>query len=394
MSLQRGLISQINEHLSGPEILLIIGPRQVGKTTILHQIEAGIKRPDFDSWFLNLEDPDYLALLDKSPKNLFQIFPINLDKKTFLFIDEVQYLNNPSNFLKYFFDEYKDKIKILASGSSAFYLDKKFKDSLAGRKKIFTLLTLSFREFLNFKGEAELSQKELGKLTVSEKEKAQILYLEYITYGGYPRVVLSKPEDKIEVLRDLAYSYIKKDIFDANIRQDDVFYKLLRILAGQVGDLTNTFELSRTLEVSKTSIDNYLHIMQKSFHISLVKPYFKSVRKELTKMPKVYFIDLGLRNFFKNDFRTFLERDDNGHLLENAVFRQLMDKFNNDIECIKFWRTADQKEVDFVIEPEKTALEVKVQPGNVREGHYKLFRENYPEFNFRFVSLADAWQIE
>lgn len=391
MILERNLVSDLRKHLEKEEISLIIGPRQAGKTTVLHQLENYLKLQNQNCFFLNLEDPDYLTLLNQSPKNLFQIFPINLKKKSYLLIDEIQYLNDPSNFLKYFFDQYGQKIKILASGSSAFFLDKKFRDSLVGRKKIFTMLSLNFREFLKFKAEPQLSLANFNQLTLSEKEKIEVLFLEYLTYGGYPKVVLSSPEEKIEVLRDLTYSYIKKDIYEANIRQDEIFLKLLKILAEQVGNLVNSFELSHTLGVSKTAIDNYLYVMQKSFHLTLVPPFFKNVRKELTKMPKIYFLDLGLRNFLKNDFRPFLERDDKGSLLENSAYRQLSDKYGQ--ENLKYWRTADRKEIDFVIENSKQAFEVKTQTKRLKPNDYKIFKENYPSFKLNFISLANIWQI-
>lgn len=391
MTLKRSILSLLEKNLSGEEILLLIGPRQSGKTVLLHQTENIIKTGGNNCHFLNLEDQDYLSLLNKSPKNLFQIFPIDQDKINYLLIDEVQYLDNPANFLKYFFDEYKGKIKIVASGSSAFYMDRKFEDSLAGRKKIFTIYTLSFREFLTFKNEAELAAADFSTLTLSQKDKINILYLEFVTWGGYPKVVLSPLIEKKEVLRDLAYSYIKKDIFEANIQKEEYFYKLLKILSSQIGGLVNSFELSRTIGVSKTSIENYLYIMQKSFHISLIRPFYKNIRKELTKMPKVYFTDMGLRNFFKNDFRTLIERDDKGALLKNGVFRQLLD--NNEITTIKFWRTADGKEVDFILDEKKTAIEVKSRSENIKQRKYQAFREAYPDFNFKFVISENIWEF-
>ncbi len=383
MSILRDLTVKIKDYLVKDEVLLIVGPRQAGKTTILHQIESFLKQDNHLCFFLNLEDPDYLGLLNTSPKNLFKIFPIDLKRKTFLFVDEIQYLDNPSNFLKYFFDEYKGKIKIIASGSSAFYLDKKFKDSLIGRKVIFNLLPLSFREFLKFKDQGQLSRTGFTNLTLSEKEKLIPLYQEYSIYGGYPRVVLSSLEEKVEVLRDIAYSYIKKDIYESNIRQDEIFYKLFKMLASQIGKLVNISELANTLDVSQKLIKKYLYVMQKSFHIILLKPFHKNVRKELTKMPKVYFVDLGLRNFFENDFRIYQNRKDGGELLENAVLRQFLEKY--DKEQINFWRTTDQKEVDFIIN-HKIALEVKSQLKGIKLKNYDAFSRDYPNINLKFVS--------
>jgi len=384
MIFPRDITPKIQKYLLTDEIILLIGARQAGKTTILRQIEDIIKKEKKLCYFLNLEDPDYLSLLNQSPKNLFKIFPFELNSKQFLFIDEIQYLDNPSNFLKYFYDEHKGKIKIIASGSSAFYLDKKFKDSLAGRKRIFYVFTLSFKEFLRFKEENALSRKDFKTLTFSEKETVNRHYYQYLIYGGYPRVVLAPLSEKEEVLRDIAYSYIKKDIFEANIRQDEIFYKLFKVLAAQTGNLVNSSELSSTLGVSKTAIDNYLYVMQKSFHLRLIKPFFTNVRKELTKMPKVFFLDLGLRNFFLKDFRSYETRADKGALLENAAFRQFLE--NYDFEEIKFWRTTSGKEVDFVI-GEKKAFEIKSQTRSFTKKKYQSFLENYPEKELAVVSL-------
>lgn len=385
MNILRDLTLELKKYLLKDEILLIVGARQVGKTTVLHQIADILKTQRKSVHFLNLEDPGYLALLNDSPKNLFKIFSFNLNEQTYLILDEIQYLNNPSNFLKYYYDEYKGKIKIIASGSSAFYSDKKFKDSLAGRKKIFYLYSLSFGEFLKFNGEEQLRKLDWHNLALSEKERISIFYQKYLSFGGYPRVVLADdPEEKIEILRDIAYSYIKKDIFESNIRHDDIFYRLFKILSSQIGNLVNNSELAFTLGVSRSAIDNYLYVMQKSFHIALIRPFFKNMRKELSRMPKVYFMDLGLCNFFRNNFSLYYQREDKGALLENALFRQFLNKFQ--CEQIKFWRTIQDKEVDFVIN-DNLAYEVKAQLKDVRLKDHELFLRNYPSIKFNFVSL-------
>lgn len=390
MSIIRDITIKAQKYLETDEILLFAGARQAGKTTILKQIESRLREQNQKTYFLNLEDPEYLDLLNISPKNLFKIFSFDLNQKNFIFLDEIQYLKNPSNFLKYFYDEYGGRIKIFASGSSAFYIDQKFKDSLAGRKKIFNVLTLSFREFLKFKKEDDLSQKDFRAVSLSEKEKITLYYREFMIFGGYPRVVLAPLGEKAEILRDLAYSYIKKDVLEAGVKQEEVFYKLFKILASQAGSLVNTSELANTLDVSKSSIDNYLHIMQKSFHIKLARPFFKNIRKELTKMPKVYFCDLGLRNFFVDNFKPFATRDDKGIILENAVFRQLLEKYDD--SEIKFWRTANQNEVDFILK-EREAIEVKINPEQFKAKHYKVFLENYRNIKLLVASIDFAGKI-
>lgn len=403
MNFTRDATIKAEKYLDTDQALIFVGPRQAGKTFVLHQLEERIKARGETSYFLNLEDPDYLKLLNQSPKNLFRIFPIDLNRKAFALIDEVQYLDNPTNFLKFFFDEYRGKIKILASGSSSFYLDRKFKDSLAGRKMIFYVLTLSFREFLGFKGREELAKKDFGKLTLSEIEEIDRWYGEYMIWGGYPRAALAETPQKKAVLEDIVYSYIKKDVLEAGVKQDEVFFRLLKILASQSGNLVNSSELAGTLGVSKTAVDNYLYVMQKSFHISLVKPFFKNVRKELTKMPKVYFLDLGLRNFLTGNTDSYAVRNDKGPLLENAAYRQLVE--TKGFDRIKFWRTAGGNEVDFIVDG-KRGFEVKAEADKFRQKKYKMFLEEYPQIDISIVSLGvakkkigvrrvfEVWEIE
>lgn len=391
MLIKRSVFSPILASCKGPEILLLVGPRQAGKTTLLRQVQNELQSQGETVFFLNLEDPEYLSLLNRNPKNLFTLFPLNLQKRTSLLIDEIQYLENPSRFLKYFFDEYQDKIKIIASGSSAFYIDQKFKDSLAGRKKVFTIYTLSFRDFIRFKGDEDLSVKDLKHLSLTEEEKIRHYYHEYVIYGGYPKVVLSPAEEKKDVLRELVFSYIKKDVFESGVRQEEVFYKLFRVLAGQAGQLVNATELASVLQVSKTAIDHYLYVMQRSFHLRLVRPFSKNIRKELTRMPKVYFLDPGLRNFLVNNFEFLEIRQDRGGVLENAVYRQLLE--SNDQEDIHFWRTVQNHEVDFVV-GEKTAYEVKMSSSLFREKKYEPFLTAYPKIDFQIVALNhDAGRI-
>lgn len=402
MSIIRDLTIKIKKEINNDEIILVVGPRQAGKTTILHQIEDFIKEKNDTVHFLNLEDYEYLALLKESPKNLFKIFPFDLKKKTYVLIDEVQYLDNPTNFLKYFYDEYRGRIKIITTGSSAFYLDRRFKDSLVGRKKIFRLLTLSFKEFLRFKNEEDLIKQNFNKISLSEKKKINSYYREYLIYGGYPKVVLSDLSQKKEVLEDLAYSYIKKDIFEANIKQEEVFYNLMRILSSQIGNLVNSSEIASTLRVSRSAIEDYLSLMERSFHIRLIHPFYKNLRKEITKMPKVYFLDLGLRNFLLKNLDQFDLREDKGQILENVLYRELLEKYN--FSEIKFWRTIQKHEVDFIIR-EEIAYEVKVNSGKFNKNRYKKFIETYPEIEFNVVTIdkskekisnipiIDIWQL-
>ena len=386
MIIKRSILSKAISQIESDQFLLFVGPRQAGKTTILKQLQ--MQSLHYQSTFINLEDREFLTLLNESPKNLFKLIPPVRNQRQFVFLDEIQYLDNPTNFLKLLFDDYRDKVKLIVSGSSAFYLDKKFHDSLVGRKIIFQVNTLSLRELFAYR-HPEIRNKSIKNLSLVQKDLLSDCLYEYLMYGGYPRVVLAPLEEKAEILRDITYSYVKKDVYEANIRNDLIFYQLLKILASQIGNLVNASELANTLEVSKTAINNYLYIMQKSFHMNLIPPFFKTIRKEIIKMPKVYFHDLGLRNFLTNNFSPLISRADRGQLLENLVFRLLQE--NNPIEDIKFWRTISGNEVDFVVN--NTAYEVKISQKQIRKSKYKLFQQKYPEMKLQFINAHNILDL-
>ena len=389
MIYSRNILNKAIKYINSEETLIFTGARQVGKTVILRSLQSEVEKQGEKTYFFNLEDPDYLKLLNNSPKNLFKIVAVQKDKKIYVFIDEIQYLEDPTNFIKYVFDEHKDNIKLIVSGSSAFYLDRKFKDSLAGRKKIFNVRTLSFREFLHFRGKTDYINLDFSKTSLIDEDELKILFEEFAIYGGYPKVVLADDKsEKIEILREIAYSYTKKDIYEAGIKEEDNFYKLFKILSQQVGNLVNSSELASVLGVSKTAVDNYLYVMEKSFHISRIKPLFKNIRKELTKMPKVHFLDLGLRNFFANNFDQFEFRTDKGMFFENIIYKLLIDKYGKD--AIKFWRTQDGKEIDFVLDDENLAFEAKTK---FRKNKFKTFKENYPEIDINIITFEDCWKV-
>ncbi len=382
---------QIFQSVQNDKLILLIGARQVGKTTLLKRLLDRLQ--DKETYFISLEDPEIKGLLDEHPNKLFDIIGTPTKDKKYVFIDEIQYLKDPINFLKFHFDINKEKIKLIVSWSSAFYIDKHFKDSLVGRKELFTIYTLSFEEFLVFKQKekliAHLTSKEIPLLP---RQELIMLYNEYITYWGYPEcVTLSSLEEKREYLREIATTYIKKDINEAGVDQDQKYFYLLKILASQVGNLVNTNELSNILWLSTTTVSKYLYIMEKSFHISLIKPFFGSnIRKELTKMPKVYFLDLWLRNYLVNNFEPFEVRVDKGSFLENIVFKKLLK--NNQIQDIQFRRTQNKNEVDFVVEGKK-AYEVKSSTGNMNPIKYKLFQHEYPNISFNFIDLESSMSL-
>ena len=381
----------ISNHISKREFTILIGARQIGKSTLLKQLFEELKQNGEAVFFLNLDRKDILEELNQNPENLLKICPLQSDKKIIVFIDEIQYLDDATNFLKLLFDEYSTQLKIVATGSSAFYIDRQFNDSLVGRKKIFQMGTLDFEEFLLFKNRAdlvnEISQFKSKKKSKSIQENLLWAYMdEFINYGGYPAIVLEENvEDKIELLREIRDSYIKRDVLESGITDETKFYRMLMLLASQTGNLLNVNEISNTLRISNATVENYLYVLQKCFHITLLKPFYANLRKELTKMPKVYINDLGLRNVLINYFSPLEQRADKGAVLENFSFRLLSERFEED--QIKYWRTADGNEVDFVIETSYLkgfAVEIKFSEQEAKMSKYNKFIQNYPDFPLEF----------
>ncbi|HPI86294.1 MAG TPA: ATP-binding protein [Bacteroidales bacterium] len=386
--LEREMLTALTDQIDEKEFAILTGPRQSGKTTLLNQLAERLKQREEEVYSITLEDQSILSRLNQHPENLFDFVIRSAEKRQFVLIDEVQYLDNPSNFLKLLYDKYQPKLKIIATGSSAFYIDRKFKDSLAGRKKLFELFTLDFDEFLTFRTGASDLNEELNRIRMyknyisSRRKELNSFFIEYLTYGGYPAVVLAaSPERKIEKLKELMNSYLKRDISESNIQEQDRFYRLIMILAQQTGSLVNVNELSKTLKLSVTAVENYLYILQKCFHIQLVRPYYSNIRKELIKMPKVYFHDSGLRNILLGQFNPVEQRIDKGMLIENYAYIRLRQLYGND--TIRYWRTADGHEIDFVINPASgngSAIEIKFDEENFNPKKYHNFLVAYPDY--------------
>ncbi len=394
MIYRRLILDDIRKWILKDEIIILTGPRQSGKTTILKILYNELKNKH-KCFFLSLEDLNIVSIINEHPENIFKIIPKS-KSSVFVFIDEIQYLNNPSNFLKYIYDLY-DNIKLIVSGSSAFYIDKKFNDSLAGRKKIFNILPLNFSDFLIFKEKEELLER--GKKILSlennpseflyyEKQALNELFNEYMIFGSYPKVVIEKdPEIKKELLRELVNSYIKKDVLESELSSAEKFFNLLKILSYRTGNLLNKNELSALIGLSTPSISNYLYIMEKSFHIKLVPPFFKNIKKEITKMHKIYFYDMGLRNSLLNNFSPLLNREDRGQLFENFAFKIIVDNYG--IDEIRYWRKQSGTEIDFIIPYEKKAIEVKFRKSLIKRGQLKSFMNLYEDFLIYLMFLND-----
>lgn len=360
--LNRKIITKIKEFIDDGEIIVLHGARQVGKTSILHYLMQNIlagKTVEKNIVYFDLEDFALLELCNEGVDEVVDYLKkINCDfeKKIFLLIDEIQYLSDPSSFLKLLHDRHKGKIKLIVSGSSSFEIKSKFRNSLVGRIINFEIFPLDFEEYLWFKGEnIDIS----GELPLILEDKLKKLYKEYAIAGGYPAIALENSSEKKETkLKQIINTYIKKDIRDlADIRNIDKFNDLTRLLAAQSGNLLNVSEISNSLGIAKATVNDYLFLLENTYIIKLLKPYHKNIRSELSKMPKIFFEDNGLANLLA---KKALPEVLSGPEFESSVYMQL--RKNYDSDELYFWRTNVGQEVDFILDAKKMqAMEVKMK---------------------------------
>ncbi len=375
----RKIISKIKAFLNYKEAILIYGARQVGKTTIMKILISQLHdegQPQDSIFYFDLEDLDFLNIFSQGIDSVKNYINTRTDYrgKIYLFVDEIQYLENASSFIKLIVDNYSEKFKLITSGSSVIGIKSKIKQSLVGRVITFEVFGLDFEEFLEFKGK-KINFQKISDFR-SEKELKE-LFSEFTIYGFYPRVAqFSKIDDKKYYLKELIQTYIKKDIKDiGKIRNIMKFNNFLRILADQAGNLLNVDSLSVDVGIARETVYDYLMLLENTYIIVLLRPYFKNLRRELVKMPKIYFLDNGILNYLK--YNDIVEKI-SGDLFENVVFSELLKAFG--YEKIKFWRTQAKNEIDFVIEVGKkiSIIEVKKSYAGENLKDLNYFSNNYP----------------
>lgn len=361
VNIKRCMFNDLAAHLPKKEISLIIGPRQAGKTTLMLQLQEHLKKKDEKTLFLSLDfesDAPHFntqaALLDR----------INLEfgkKKGFVFIDEIQRKENAGIFLKGLYDM-RTPYKFVVSGSGSVELKEKVHESLAGRKRMFELQTLSLKEFINHKTGYEYEDRLDDYFRIKKSETLGLL-IEYLNFGGYPRVVLEDTlSEKCKIMDEIYRSYIEKDIaYLLRVERIDAFGNMLRLLAGQVGNIMNINEISSTLDISVQTARNYLYYAEKTFVINRLTPYYSNIRKEISKSPVAYFNDLGMLNFSIGRFGGYMMLSGMGFLFQNLVYRLLSEKVKNEGGTLHFWRTKDRAEVDFVINKGSEVIPVEVK---------------------------------
>jgi len=380
--IKRKLLSDLNSHLSQKEITFIIGPRQAGKTTLMLLLKDYLDKKGAKTLFVNLDiesDKQFFT----SQSNLIQKIKLEIgSQRGYVFIDEIQRKEDAGIFLKGIYDM-RLPYKFIVSGSGSVELKERIHESLVGRKRIFELSTLSFDEFVNFKTNNKYENK-LREFFSVDKEKTIYLLKEYLNFGGYPRVVLEELlEEKKRIMDEIYQSYLERDIsYLLRIKKTEEFTNLVRISASQIGNLFNASEISRTLGISQKTVKDYFWYLQKTFIINRVTPYFKNIRKEITKSPVFYFYDLGLRNYAAGTFGNMVNPQEMGMAFENFVFNMMRAKFLNTSTKIHFWRTKDGAEVDFIIDSGREQFPVEVKYRDLRR----------PEMSRSFRSFVEKYR--
>ncbi len=362
--IKRDLMDELKDHLSKREISLIIGPRQVGKTTLMLLLKDYLEDRGEKTAFLSLDfegDKQFFS----SQSALIKKLELELGKEEdYVFIDEIQRKENAGVFLKGLYD-LNLPYKFIVSGSGSLELKEKIHESLVGRKRVFELNPVSFEEFVNFKTGYRY-EKKLNEFFEVEQEKTESLLLEYLNFGGYPRVILEETlEEKRKNIDEILQSYLEKDIsYLLRVERVDAFSSLIKILASQIGQLVNYSEICLTAGISMQTLKNYLWYAEKTFIVQRLTPYFRNPRKEIIKSPVIYFYDLGLRNYALGLFGNLPMLPELGLVFENFVFNILRDKIRFSGASLHFWRTKDKAEVDFVVNFGESILPIEVKYKN------------------------------
>ena len=366
--LERTIKPQILEYLLPNKVVVLLGPRRVGKTVLISQILNEITEPYV---LLNGEDIATRELFTRrSVSNFLQI----LDGKLFLIIDEAQKIPDIGNSLKLMVDEIKG-IKILVTGSSAFDVENYTGEPLTGRKYTFKLHALSEQEY-----------DQIQPLLI-RKDKLR----ERLIYGNYPELLqLETKAQKSRYLNELITSYLLKDILAfENIKNSDKIISLLRLLAFQVGSLVSTTELGKQLGMSGNTVTKYLDLLSKVFIIHKIGGFSRNLRKEITKNSKWYFFDNGIRNILVANLNPIELRNDMGELWENYMISERIkyQEYSGMIVNNYFWRTYDQQEIDWIEEREGKlySYEFKWNPKKkIKEpGGWK---SNYPDSEYEIIT--------
>ncbi len=348
--IERTLEKELKKYIFAPEILAIVGARQVGKTTLVKNILNNIKTKKIKT--ISLDDINISSQFVNDTDTFIKEYVDDVD---ILFIDELHYAKDSGRILKYMYDTTKKKI--IVSGSSSVEISIQSLRYLVGRVLSFNLYSFSFYEFLKSKDE------KLSKIYLDSNYKEPTLkkinnYLaEYLTYGGYPRVVLEKDINKKQkILTEIYNTYALREIKEIeDIKDDYKLNDLIKALSLQIGNLIDYEELKNISQYHYTQLKSTINILEKTFICKQLRPYYTNKRTELVKSKMIYFYDLGLRNAIINNF--VKERRDLGAIKENFIISELLRQGFD----IKYWRTKSKAEVDIIIDKITEVIPVEVK---------------------------------
>ncbi len=369
--IKRAIEERIHNALAKKKIVTIMGPRQVGKSTLAgamipedaNDLEINGDNTDVQTMFVNVDDTKMKVLIGK---------------KNFLLVDEAQKIGNVGNMLKIAAEKFDD-VKVIVTGSSAFKLAEAVNESLTGRKREFRLYPLSFKEMAD-----ETSVLEESRMIDHR-----------LIYGYYPEVVTS-PGDEKEVIKELIDSYLYKDVLEENeIAKQDKLVRLVQALAFQIGSTVSANELAGLVGVDAKTVERYIDILDKCYIIFTLPSYAKNQRNELKFARKIYFWDMGIRNGVIGNMAPVSLRspEELGHMWENFLIAERIkrnDYAGRTFVQHYFWRTQQKKEVD-LIEIEDgmmTGFEIKRKEGK-RVGAPASFTAAYPDARFECVTPTD-----
>lgn len=353
--IKRILEDKITSKIGLGKAIILIGPRQVGKTTLINFILEDKKH-----LFLDGDDPTVRDLLTNP--NTEQLNNI-IGKNTIVFIDEAQRIENIGITLKIITDQFK-QVQLFVSGSSAFELNNQINEPLTGRKWEFDLYPISWKEY----------EENIGYVKAEQNLELRI------RFGMYPDVI-NNIGSEIEVLKQLVNSYLYKDILAfGGIRKPEILEKLLRALAFQIGSEVSYNELSKLLSIDKNTVSNYIDILVKGSVIFKLPSFSRNLRNEIKINQKIYFIDTGIRNMIIGNFNPFESRTDVGILWENFLISERIKKikYGDSLTNYYFWRTKQQQEIDYIEDSSGkiSGFEFKWNP-KAKTKFHKIFMETY-----------------
>lgn len=364
--IKRILENTLQKKLFKSKAIIVSGPRQVGKTTLVKSLVNSTGLPYL--WF-NGDEPSVPAIFRNiSSGELQQLF----GKNKIVVIDEAQKINNIGTTLKLIVDLLPD-VQIIATGSSSFELANKVNEPLTGRKFEYFLFPISYNELVS----------EHGKL------KENQLLSQRLVFGSYPEII-NNPDDAKENLNWLSDSYLYKDILALDtIKKSSILIKLLQALSWQTGGEVSYNELSQTIGSNPKTVEKYIDLLEKAYVVFRLQPLSRNLRNELKKTRKIYFYDNGIRNAIIGNFNRAEIRDDIGALWENYLISERMKvvEYNRIFGNQFFWRTAQKQEIDYIEEHDGifNAFEFKYSP-NRKARLPKTFSNAYPSHNFSIIN--------